>query len=261
MAKELPYFKFEPSEWENGNIQMLSQGDKGLFIDICSMYWSRLGDLPEKLVVQKLCGGNATALISLYDENIIEFKDGFIIINFLNEQLLEFENISDKNRENARKGWEKRKKTKLSDRNATASISQSQSNAIREDKIREDKRREKVKKDSINTIQKNTFFEDDFLLNEKYIDFLEFRKQIKKPLKEISIKSNIKQLMKLADNNNEKAIEILEQSIANGWQGLFELKKQKNVSNNSESTTSKLSRFEKFEQANREIHKNRGRTT
>ena len=28
MAKELPYFKFEPNQWENGNIQMLSREDK-----------------------------------------------------------------------------------------------------------------------------------------------------------------------------------------------------------------------------------------
>ena len=40
MAKELPYFKFEPNQWENGNIQMMSREDKGLFIDLCSMYWA-----------------------------------------------------------------------------------------------------------------------------------------------------------------------------------------------------------------------------
>jgi hypothetical protein len=36
MAKELPYFKFEPSEWDNGIIQMCSRESKGLFIDICA---------------------------------------------------------------------------------------------------------------------------------------------------------------------------------------------------------------------------------
>lgn len=143
MAKQLPYFKFEPNEWENGNIQMCSRQDKGLFMDLCAIYWSRLGDLPEKLAIQKLCGGNATALNSLYDENIVEVKEGFICINFLNEQLLEFEDTSNQNRENARKGWEKRRKTKLSDRNATALNSQSENDAIREEKIREDKRKEK----------------------------------------------------------------------------------------------------------------------
>ena len=78
MAKELPYFKFEPNQWENGNIQMMSREDKGLFIDLCSMYWSRLGDLPLKLVIQKLCAGNATALNSLCDEKIIEVLNGKI---------------------------------------------------------------------------------------------------------------------------------------------------------------------------------------
>jgi hypothetical protein len=137
MAKELPYFKFEPNQWENGNIQMFSHELKGVFMDLCSMYWSRLGDLPYKLAVGKICNGNATALDLLYEENIFAIKDGFICIDFLNEQLLEFENTSKINSENARIGWEKRRK------NATALKSQSDPNAIREDKSKEDK----IKKD------------------------------------------------------------------------------------------------------------------
>jgi hypothetical protein len=76
MAKELPYFKFEPNQWENGNIQICNREDKGLFIDLCSMYWSRLGDLPIKLAVQRLCNGNATAFNSLIEENIFKVIDG-----------------------------------------------------------------------------------------------------------------------------------------------------------------------------------------
>jgi uncharacterized LabA/DUF88 family protein len=34
MAKELPYFKFEPNQWENGNIQICSHEEKGVFIDL-----------------------------------------------------------------------------------------------------------------------------------------------------------------------------------------------------------------------------------
>lgn len=155
MAKELPYFKFEPNEWENGNIQMLSREDKGLFIDLCSMYWSRLGDLPQKLVIQKLCGGNATALNSLCDEKIIEVLDGNIYIKFLSEQLNEFEDISKKNSKNAKDGWEKRrklnKKVNLSERNATALNSQCESDAIREEKIKEEIKRDKDLENSIMT--------------------------------------------------------------------------------------------------------------
>lgn len=133
MAKELPYFKFEPNQWENGNIQMFSHEQKGIFIDLCSMYWSRLGELPYKLAVGKICNGNATALDSLYDENIFTIVDGFICIDFLNEQLAEFENVSKTNSENARIGWEKRRNK------ATAKRPQSDRNAIREDKRKEDK--------------------------------------------------------------------------------------------------------------------------
>lgn len=140
MAKELPYFKFEPNAWENGNIQMLNREDKGLFIDICSMYWSRLGDLSEKLVIQKLCGGNAGALVSLYDEKIIELIDGNIYVKFLSIQLQDFENTSNKNSENAKERWRKHREQKeLSERNATALNSHCEIDAIREEEIREEK--------------------------------------------------------------------------------------------------------------------------
>jgi len=144
MAKELPYFKFEPNEWENGNIQILSREHKGLFIDLCCMYWSRLGDVPYKLAVQKLCAGNATALDSLCEENIIALEEGQICIDFLNEQLDAFGNTSTQNSNNAKEGWRKRKLAKeSSERNAIASDPQSESDAIREEKKREEEIRKK----------------------------------------------------------------------------------------------------------------------
>lgn len=141
MKKRLPYFQFEPNKWENGNIQMCSREVKGLFIDLCAIYWSRLGDLPEKLVIQKLCGGNATALKPLYDENVIDLIDGYISIDFLNEQLNYFKDISDQNKKNARIGWEKRRKNKSSARNATALKPQSENDATRVEKSRVEKSR------------------------------------------------------------------------------------------------------------------------
>ena len=148
MAKELPYFKFEPNQWENGNIQMLSREDKGLFMDLCSMYWSRLGDVPLKLAIQKLCAGNATALNPLCDEKIIEVIEGNIFIKFLSEQLNEFEDTSKQNSKNAKEGWEKRRKQKEeSERNATALNPLCENDAIREDKIKEDKIIKKIESD------------------------------------------------------------------------------------------------------------------
>jgi hypothetical protein len=150
MAKELPYFKFEPNQWENGNIQICSREDKGLFIDLCSMYWSRLGDLPFKLAIQKLCAGNASAFDSLIQEDMFSVNDGLVCIDFLNEQLANFEDISTQNSKNAKERWKKRKAGKgLSGRNASASIPQSESDAIRG----EERRGEKSKEDKIKELK------------------------------------------------------------------------------------------------------------
>lgn len=139
MAKELPFFKFEPNQWENGNIQICSREDKGLFIDLCCMYWSRLGDVPFKLAINKLCAGNATALVSLCDNKIIVVENDFIRIDFLEEQLSEFDNTRKQNSKNAKDGWEKRRKQRdESERNATASNPQCETDAIREEKRREE---------------------------------------------------------------------------------------------------------------------------
>ena len=139
MAKELPFFKFEPNQWENGNIQICSREDKGLFIDLCCMYWSRLGDVPFKLAINKLCAGNATALVSLCDNKIIVVENEFIRIDFLEEQLSEFDNTRKQNSKNAKDGWEKRRKQRdESERNATASNPQCETDAIREEKRREE---------------------------------------------------------------------------------------------------------------------------
>lgn len=72
------------------------------------------------------------------------------------------------------------------------------------------------------------YFPNDILLNEKYIEFLKFRKESKKPVLKSSLEANKKKLMKMAEENTNTAIEIIEQSIANGWQGFFELKTNQN---------------------------------
>jgi len=45
MAKELPYFKFFTGEWMKGDITICSMAAQGLFINICTFYWAKKGDL------------------------------------------------------------------------------------------------------------------------------------------------------------------------------------------------------------------------
>jgi len=111
MAKELPYFKFEPNQWENGNIQILSREDKGLFIDLCCVYWSRLGDLPVKLASQKLCSGDKNKLNNLIDDNIIRIEGEYIFIKFLDSQMHDFKIINNNRTLAGTKGGESRAKT------------------------------------------------------------------------------------------------------------------------------------------------------
>jgi hypothetical protein len=40
MAKELPYFKFEPAEYLTKDV-FCSLAAQGLFINLCSYYWQR----------------------------------------------------------------------------------------------------------------------------------------------------------------------------------------------------------------------------
>lgn len=134
MAKELPYFKFEPSEWDNGNIQMCSRESKGLFIDLCSIYWSRVGELPYALALQKLCNGNELALQELIKHEIIGVISDQIVIQFLDEQLSERGQISEKRRESAEKRWK--------DANALQKQSKSNANRIEESREEEKKKEE-----------------------------------------------------------------------------------------------------------------------
>jgi uncharacterized phage protein (TIGR02220 family) len=135
MAKELPYFKFEPQEWESGLIQMCSNDSKALFIQLCCTYWTRLGSLPYAFALHKHCNGNESALQELNSNDVISIENGNIIIKFLDDQLKEFNNVSEKRKQAANKRWN----------NASALQVDSKSNAIREEK----KREEEIKKDKI----------------------------------------------------------------------------------------------------------------
>ena len=136
MAKELPYFKFEPSEWQNGDIQMMPAETQLAFLNICCTYWQRKCVLPYAFALQKHCNGNTEVLDSLIDCNIITInEDETISISFLNQQFYEVKNKSKTAAKSAKARWDKEK-------DANAMQTHSESNAIREDKIRQEKRKE-----------------------------------------------------------------------------------------------------------------------
>ena len=72
---------------------------------------------------------------------------------------------------------------------------------------------------------KNKYYEDDDL-DKAFTDYVSMRKQIKKPMTDRAIELSKSRLAKLSGGDNAKAIAILNQSIINSWQGLFELKEE-----------------------------------
>lgn len=59
------------------------------------------------------------------------------------------------------------------------------------------------------------------------LDFIAMRKAIKKPLTERALQMIIKKLKTLANGDDKKAVEILNQSIIHSWQDIYELKEDK----------------------------------
>lgn len=138
MAKELPYFKFFCSEWTDGDISLESFELQGLFINICSFYWSRECKLGYAILCKKFTA-NVEGINALIHLDIIKENDGVITINFLDEQLEERKKKSSVNSENGRKGGRPKKRNETEKKpNALISLSETKGNKKREEKRRED---------------------------------------------------------------------------------------------------------------------------
>ena len=76
---------------------------------------------------------------------------------------------------------------------------------------------------NISNINNKDYYPLDDKLNDAFKDFIEYRKKIRKPMTQRAIKLLMSRLDELSSDNDVK-IQILNQSIMNGWTGLFPLK-------------------------------------
>lgn len=111
--------------------------------------------------------------------------------------------------------YRKRQKEKLITTNVTHDGAVTSHDAIDID-IEEDKEID------IDNKKKNIKEKSDF--DKAMDDFKELRKKLKKPLTDKAEQLIKKRLNELAPNDEAKQIKIINQSIMNGWQGVFELK-------------------------------------
>lgn len=100
-----------------------------------------------------------------------------------------------------------------------------------EKEIETEKEVEKIKKK--NNKKPAVYYPADEALNQTFLDYIDARKKMKKPMTEKAIELAMRELEKLAGTDNELAIKILNQSIFRGWMGLFPLKDEKQSNNAS----------------------------
>ena len=257
MPKELPYFKFEPSEWNDGKITLCTFEEQGLFINLCSLYWSKVGVIQLKYAKRRYSECSASAWQSLIDDDLIEIKDEHIIIRFLDDQFKDRKILSEKNRLNALEMW--KKKRAQSDDYAIASEShaiKSREEESRREEKREEKKREKKpsdKKPKGDDVE--IFFPFDSL---KFKANWEMWKQYKKDEHKFQYKSAISEqasLKKLGSisNNEDEAINIIHQSIGNTWKGFFKIKHDGKSEQTANERTEQFTRvLEKMERDDRQ---------
>jgi len=103
--KELPFFKFHPSEWIAGDITLLNYETQGVYINTCCFYWSK-GCTITKAMLERRLRTHKDILDSLIDEGVIKHdeSDDSITINFLDEQFSELSDNHEKRVSAGRKG-------------------------------------------------------------------------------------------------------------------------------------------------------------
>ncbi len=97
MAKELPFFKFNPTEWLVGKISYQSLEIQGAFMQCCAIFWKNSGVVKLDQIDWKIGKHNLEALVNFDFVSIDD--DGFLKIEFLEEQLVSFQGIRQKRAE------------------------------------------------------------------------------------------------------------------------------------------------------------------
>jgi hypothetical protein len=137
MAKELPYFQFEPAEYLTKDISFCSLSAQGLFTNLCAYYWQRQCKLTRTQFLKRL---NYPELFDeLLSEGVIDLENDEVKIKFLGEQYCKATKLSKVNSANGSKGGRPKKENPIkTEIKPNKNPIESESKAIREDKIKEE---------------------------------------------------------------------------------------------------------------------------
>lgn len=146
------WFKFSPASWMMGKILRQPETTQAAFIRLCCLYWNKNCFLEKFEGVEEVSQKHFS---KLENSKIIEVKDGFIHINFLDEQYLGIQDDKIKKKHAADERWNK--KRMQDDAHALQPqeiVMQNDAEKKRTEKIREEER-EQIRIDKQN--HKNDF--------------------------------------------------------------------------------------------------------
>ena len=197
MAKDLPYFKFFVSEWNDGDITLETLDAQGLFINICAYYWSNECDVLVEKCIKKFKHYDQSLIKSLFDCGVLKDDNGKLVINFLDEQKHERNHKSLINGSNGKLGGRPKKPTKSENKpNALNSLSETKGNKRREEEIREEKNKEEYFIDWFNSSMESIKGSGKYKLNAKV------KKQLHARIKEGYTFEDFKKAFKAMQNDS-----------------------------------------------------------
>ena len=230
---KLQWFKFTPSDWMMGKIQRCSEVTQARFMRLSCLYWNKecvLSLEDAEIEIDK------EHLKPLIDKKIVKELDGFIAIEFLDDQMDNILETSEKRRAAVNKRWEKLKQKDTSVLQKDTSVLQSDTDKIREEG--EEKREEPSLVESID-------FNNLLLLvnqtgNRKFTVVPDkAKREFNKRLKEGYTKENIRNAIinaHLSDHHKESGFKWLTLEFFSRQKTLdqygYELKPTKTVNNN-----------------------------
>ena len=183
MAKELPFFQFEPAEYLTKDISFCSISAQGLFINICAYYWQRGCNLTKNQLLKRL--NYLDELNELLEENVISLDGESIKIKFLDEQWSKAIEFSKLQSERGRKGGRPKKENK-------PELNPNETQSKPNQKPKEEKRREdKKKEDKIKDKLLNSHFWIEMIAKNKGLTLQQTQTTLKNFLNELEMKEDL----------------------------------------------------------------------
>lgn len=222
---DLPAMPFYIGDWEKDpGVQCLSWEEKGIWFKLICLMWEskergylRIGNIiPDIFMLEKVLNLDNQRLTKIFERfkslNLYSTREKDNCL--YSRKILHILEISEKRKNAGIKGGNPKLKKKIRITKGKPlgypKAEDEDENEIEDINDFEIEYRNKEEKEVINR-------------------FIEYRKEIKKPYKsEKSINQFIINLRKMGNNNLDTMKEIVNHSIANGWQGIFSLEEKRN---------------------------------